>query len=354
MVFKQAIREAHKKNLRENKKALVMGLGVTYTKEELADEFPMQVLDTPVSESAITGMAVGLASQGFRPVVVHGRIEFALLAMDQILTQASRWDFMFGGDYPCPVSFRIGIGRQWGNGPQHTANYHTIFLQSTGLDVFIPSTPKEAFEHIRFMSINDKPSVLLEHRWLYKTHQQVDCNLEISRKLPLGYLYKFDESSQFLILTYGDGLVDSLKTLKYLRAKGIGVSVLNLSSFPCSNRLDMSIVSIIKQYRNIIVIDNSPIEFGLMSGVIGQILLKNKISSTFYHLSPPFYPCPTSTKLANNYYVNYSHILKKVSEIMNTNFKDDIELNFTEMHMWPEFDFGEFNNIPVYEEQTVS
>jgi len=80
-----------------------MGLGVAYSKEELAVEFPMQVLETPVSELAISGMAVGLASQGFRPVVVHGRVEFALLAMDQILTQASRWDFMFGGDYSCPV-----------------------------------------------------------------------------------------------------------------------------------------------------------------------------------------------------------------------------------------------------------
>ena len=58
-------------------------------------------------------MAVGLASQGFRPMVDHGRIEFSILALDQILTQASRWEFMFGGKYPCPVSFKLCVGRQW-------------------------------------------------------------------------------------------------------------------------------------------------------------------------------------------------------------------------------------------------
>src|SRR5258708_1021712 len=126
--FTDAILQAHAENLSENARSLILGLGVNYpngadgTTKGLAGRFPKQVFDTPVSELSFTGMAVGLGSEGFRLIVHHGRVEFAMLAFDQIFTQASRWNYMFGGDYPCNIGFRICIGRQWGNGPQHTAN----------------------------------------------------------------------------------------------------------------------------------------------------------------------------------------------------------------------------------------
>jgi len=141
MNFSDAIQEGTIKVLSKSKKNLVFGLEVTNVGSKIFEKFPSQVFETPVSELASSGLAVGLATQGFKPQVVFGRVEFALLAFDQIFTQAGRWEYMFGGNYPCPVNFRVQIGRQWGNGPQHTANYHSIFMQSYGLDIFITSTP---------------------------------------------------------------------------------------------------------------------------------------------------------------------------------------------------------------------
>ena len=142
MNFSNAIQEGTIKILSKNKKNLVFGLEVTNVGSKIYEMFSSQVFETPVSELASSGLCVGLAIRGFKPQIVFGRVEFALLAFDQILTQAGRWEYMFGGKYPCPVTFRIQIGRQWGNGPQHTANYHSIFMQSYGLDVYIPSTPQ--------------------------------------------------------------------------------------------------------------------------------------------------------------------------------------------------------------------
>ena len=171
MNFTEAIEQATLSVLSKSYKNLVFGLEVSNVGSKIYEMFPRQVYETPVSELSSTGLAVGLATQGFKPQVVFGRVEFALLAFDQIFTQAGRWEYMFGGNYPCPVNFRIQIGRQWGNGPQHTANYHSIFMQSYGIDIFIPSTPEEAYKHIIYSNQLNHPSVILEHRYLSQITQ---------------------------------------------------------------------------------------------------------------------------------------------------------------------------------------
>ena len=117
MNFNQAINKSILKVLSKSKKNFLMGLEVTNTGNEYYEKFPKQVLETPVSELSSSGLAVGPALKGYKPQIVFGRVEFALLAFDQIFTQAGRMEFTFGGKIKCPVSFRIQIGRQWGNGP---------------------------------------------------------------------------------------------------------------------------------------------------------------------------------------------------------------------------------------------
>ena len=85
-----------------------------------------------------------------------------------------------------------------------------------------------------------------------------------------------------------------------------------------------------------------------MSGVIGQILLKNNLDSNFYYLSPPFHPCPTSTRLANDYYIKYSDIIKKILSIKKIKYEDEFNLDFTEIHMWPEFDYEKYLSKSIY------
>ena len=128
MNFSEAINNSLLTILKKNKKNLLFGLEVTNTGNVYNEKFPSQVFETPVSELSSAGLALGLSLRGFRPQVVFGRVEFAMLAFDQIFTQAGRMEYTFGGNIKCPVNFRIQVGRQWGNGPQHTANYHSIFF----------------------------------------------------------------------------------------------------------------------------------------------------------------------------------------------------------------------------------
>ena len=342
MIFGKAIDDAILSNLTEDKKFVLMGLVVSYSNKSFFSKFPERVLETPVSELSFSGMAVGLASQGFKPMVDHGRVEFSILALDQILTQASRWNFMFGGDYFCPASFKICIGRQWGNGPQHTGTYHSIFLQSLGMDIFIPSTPLEAYLHIKYTLKNMNPSVILEHRWLYLNDQNFKIHNNLNKIHHATYVK--DNKSNILIVTYGDGFVESLKAKKILKNENIDVSVISLSYFPKDKRISESIIKEISKFEKIYYVDTSPFDFGLLSSFSGIKNLNKDFSiiQKEYKISPPFYPCPTSPMLTGQYYPNGNIIAEKI--IFNEkNKKIRIKpLSFYETHTVTKVDLNDY------------
>jgi pyruvate dehydrogenase E1 component beta subunit len=336
MNFTQAITESTLKTLKKNKKKLLIGLEVSNESAGFYKLFPKQVLETPVSELSSTGMAVGLASKGYIPTVVYGRIEFALLALDQILTQAARWEYMFGEKYKCPAKFRIQIGRQWGNGPQHTANYHSIFLQSNGLDIFIPATPKEAYEHICYMDINNKPSVFFEHRYLSLVKQ--DFKIKNKFKKPNNSkIYKINNQRDILLITYADTLITALETQKYLMKFKIFVTILNLSYLPSNERVSKKDVGFIKKFKNIIFLDSAPFEFGILSGIHSMISIQLK-NNNFSYLSPPNTPAPSSPIHMHKYYINKNDVIKKIMKIKKKKIKIK-KISFEESILWPNYSF---------------
>ena len=335
MNFNNAIQNALSLILKKNKKNLYFGLEVTNVGVGLKEKFPNQVFETPVSELASTGLCVGLASQGFKPQIVYGRVEFAMLAFDQIFTQAGRWNYSFGNNSNCPVSFRIQIGRQWGNGPQHTANYHSIFLQSYGLDIFIPSTPREAFDQLLFMNSLNYPSVMLEHRYLCQVNENFKIKKNSKTKIKTSTVYGKKNKNDILLVTYADTLIDSLKAKKILEKNGIHATVINFSYFPYKKRLNPKDFEIFKNFKNIIFIDSAPFEFGILSGILSyaSINLKNK---SYFYLSPPNIPSPASAKLLKKYYINKKDIINKVCEILKRpNIKIN-KLSFDDIILWPD------------------
>ena len=326
-------KEAQLNNLNKNSKFIVLGLEVSYEEAGLSNKHSKQVLETPVSELSYAGLAVGLASQGYIPFVHFGRIEFAMLAFDQIFTQASRWNYMFGGNYPCPVSFKIQIGRQWGNGPQHTASYNSIFLNSVGLDLFIPSTPQDCWNHITYILNNKNPSVILEHRWLLHTSQSIIKKKK--KKIPFGHFYK-EKNSDILLITYGDSLPDCLKAQKLLKKRKIYTSVLNLSFFPKEARFSKKVLNLISKYKNLYFIESAPFIGGLLSSLSAEVSARNN-KHKIYHLSPPNTPCPTSTKLVFNYYLNYITISNNILKNRGLSRYSKSTLTFEDVHLWPKF-----------------
>ncbi|MCA8953542.1 MAG: alpha-ketoacid dehydrogenase subunit beta [Planctomycetes bacterium] len=129
---------------------------------------PERVLGTPISENAMTGVALGAALSGLRPIHVHLRNDFLLVAMDQIVNYVAKWRDMFDGQVAVPLVIRSVIGRGWGCGAQHSQTLHGLFAQIPGLKVVMPATPYDAKGLLLAAIKDDGPVLFFEHRWLYK------------------------------------------------------------------------------------------------------------------------------------------------------------------------------------------
>ena len=138
------------------------------------DKFgPDRVVEGPLAENALTGVCVGAATLGMRPIMVHHRIDFVLLTMDQLINHAAKWRPMFGGQQTVPMVVRAVVGRGWGNGPQHTQSHHALFSHVPGIKTVVPSNPRDA-KGLLLAAIEDEdPVVYIEHRWLHE--DEAEC-----------------------------------------------------------------------------------------------------------------------------------------------------------------------------------
>lgn len=318
--FTEAIHEATAQSLAQDERVYVLGLGVSYkngadgTMGDLKMAYPNRILDTPVSEGATTGAAIGSALTGSRPIIHHGRVEFALFAADQIITQASKWNYMFGGDYPVPIVFRIAVGRQWGNGPQHTQALYSLFGNVVGLKVVIPSSPLMAKGLLVSAIQDNNPVVFLEPRWLYQTRGNVS---EDYVGIPLDRARIVREGKDLTIVGYGDGLVDAYKASKILEDHGVSVEVLDLVSI---NPIDYETIklSIVKTGR-LLVVDTTNSAFNVGNEVLGRLFETcfSVLKFAPVSLACPNVPCPTAPSLTDKYYPTKISIVNAVLKMLS-------------------------------------
>lgn len=169
-----ALREAMDLALETRPEVYLMGEGVADPKGifgttvGLFEKFGRErVIEMPVAENGLTGIAIGTALVGQRPVMVHQRVDFALLALEQLFNNAAKTHYVTGGKHKVPLTVRLVIGRGWGQGPQHSQSLEAIFAHIPGLKVVMPSTPAE-FKGLLLGAIDDdNPVIIIEHRWLH-------------------------------------------------------------------------------------------------------------------------------------------------------------------------------------------
>jgi acetoin:2,6-dichlorophenolindophenol oxidoreductase subunit beta len=174
LTYAQAIREAHAQLLALDARVFVIGQGLWSpwyagsSLEGLDREFGCaRLVDTPVSENAVTGMAVGAALAGLRPIVFHPRMDFMLLAMDPVVNQAANWSYLFGSDNSVPLVIRAVINRGGEQGAQHSQALHAMFMHVPGLKVVMPSTPADAKGLLMAAMADPGPVLYIDDRWLY-------------------------------------------------------------------------------------------------------------------------------------------------------------------------------------------
>lgn len=171
----EAINEAHRQILEENKNAFVIGEGLGDLKRAFGTVPKHErVMDMPVSENGMTGVCIGAAISGMRPIMVHMRADFLLYACDQIINNAAKWWGMFGGkNGSCPLVIRAIIGRGWGQGMQHSQHLEKMFSEIPGLTVVCPSNAYDAKGVLIWASRQKNPVIIFEHRWIHELKMEV-------------------------------------------------------------------------------------------------------------------------------------------------------------------------------------
>ena len=170
------INQAFEESLRDDPKVLLFGLGVGDVGAVFGSTANLQskhgsdrVFDIPLSENAVTGMALGLAMQGFRPVMMHQRADFSFTSAEQIINQIAKTSYLSGDTYKVPLVIRMIVGRGWGQGPTHAQSPHSIFSHVPGLRVVAPATPLDGYHLMKESITSDDPVIFIEHRWLHQT-----------------------------------------------------------------------------------------------------------------------------------------------------------------------------------------
>lgn len=190
ITYAEAVREATEQEMARDPSVIVLGIGVddfkaVYgTTRGLQEKFGRErVFDTPLSEDGMTGLAIGAAFAGLRPIHVHIRMDFVLLAMNQITNIAAKARYMYGGAVSVPIVVRSVIGRSWGQGAQHSQGLHALFMHIPGLRVVAPSTPYDAKGCLIQSIRDDNPVMFIEHKLLYATQGEVP---DADYTVPLG------------------------------------------------------------------------------------------------------------------------------------------------------------------------
>jgi len=336
--YTQALKEATEQALARDSSVFVIGLGVSYpngadgSTAGLKVLYPERILDVPISEDAVTGMAVGAAIHGMRPIVHHGRVEFALFAADQIFTQAAKWNYMFGGGNPVPIVFRINVGRQWGNGPQHTQSLNGLFGCALGLKVVIPSSPYMAKGLLAAAIRDNNPVVLLEPRWLYQTLESVP---EEPYELPLDRARIVSEGNDISVVAYGDGLQAAREAIELVG--DVNVELIDLVSI---NPIDEETLRLsLAKTRRLLTVDTTNASFSVGSEILARALrMSIEFRSTPTSLSCPNVPCPTSPALTEDYYPTKVSIANAIRLQVGLS-PIQAGLTFEEIHLPPRYLF---------------
>src|SRR5438094_99366 len=176
LTYVDALREAVAQEMKHDPRVFVFGLDVDDHKaiqgstRGLVDDFgPDRVFGTPLSEDAMTGVAIGAAMAGMRPIHVHIRMDFLMLCMNQLVNMASKAHYMYGGAVKVPMVVRSMIGKSWGQGAQHSQGLYSLFMHIPGLKVVAPSNAYDAKGCMIAAIRDNNPVIFVEHRLLYPT-----------------------------------------------------------------------------------------------------------------------------------------------------------------------------------------
>lgn len=270
--------------------------GLFGTIEGISLKYPGQCIELPCSENASVGMVLGAACYGLLPILCYQRVEFALLALEQLFNNSSKIGYLSDGARTNPALFRFIIGRGWGQGPSHSQSLESIFSQIPNLHVFLPVFPEDSQFIFSFFPLQVCPTISLEHRWV---HYCEPSNIRVNSPAP----YIVRAGNDITIVASSFNVLLSLKVAEYASWLGISVEVINLFCINPAGEMN-EIVSSAGKTGHLIFVDLSNANTGVSNSYLSNLWQQGidlKSSPIVLGCKQSF--CPSSFMLTQDYYI---------------------------------------------------
>jgi pyruvate dehydrogenase E1 component beta subunit len=305
LTYVDALREAVQQEMQRDERVFLFGLDVDDHKaiqgstRGLVDDFgPDRVFGTPLSEDAMTGIAIGAAMAGMRPIHVHIRMDFLMLCMNQLINIAAKSRYMYDGQVQVPLVVRCMIGKSWGQGAQHSQGLHAMFMHVPGLKVVAPSNAYDAKGCLIAAIRDNNPVIFVEHRLLYATDAFVP---EKSYEVGFGKARIVAPGGAITIVGISNMLVECMRAHELLADVGIDAEVIDpISLVP----LDIeTIVNSVRHTGRLLVVDNAWTNCGASAEIVARVAERMGDKPVqFQRMGYAPTTCPTTPVLETEFY----------------------------------------------------
>ncbi|MBN1185464.1 MAG: alpha-ketoacid dehydrogenase subunit beta [Bacteroidales bacterium] len=318
--YSLAINEALKQTMETDDSVFILGQGVKspwYVGNTCKDLIKLygedRVIDTPISENAMTGAAVGASLTGMKAIIMHPRMDFFLYAFDPVINQAANWSYMSGGRASVPVVFWLVINRGGEQAAQHSQAFHSLFSHVPGLKIIAPSNSYDV-KGLLVAAINDpNPVVFIDDRWLYGKEDYVPEELY---ELPIGKGIIRTEGNDVTLVASSFLANEASKTIEILLDDGISVEFLDLRSI---KPLDIDLITeSVRKTGRLVLVDGSWKTSSINSEISATVneLIFGSLKAPVVRINLPDAPAPASSVLEAEYYISNEIIIDAVKNIV--------------------------------------
>ena len=323
--FKKAILEATCEAMSSDASIYFMGQGVNSPKAIYGTALGLKklfgskrVMDMPFSENALTGIATGSALAGMRPILAFYRVDFFLRALDQLINNAAKWNYMSAGMLKVPLVIRLIIGRGWGQGPQHSQSLQSLFSHIPGLKVVMPSNAYDAKGLLLSAVKDNNPTLFLEHHWLHETFGNVPKD---SFEVLIGKAKIVQEGLDMTIVASSYMTLEALKAAKILNQENIFPEIIDLRSLKPFDK--ETLMKSVRKTGRLIVVDGDWKTCGFASEIVAIIAEEafSDLKVGPVRITYPDRNNPTSWSLANHFYPTAKMIAMEAFHLMRNPLK---------------------------------
>lgn len=320
LTYADAINRALREAMAADRDVILMGEGahdpvpVFGTQQGLLEEFgPDRVIEMPTAEAGLVGCAIGAALAGKRPVVSFHRIEFALLAAEQILNNAAKLRWLSCGKHKVPLLLRLVVGRGWGQGPVHAQSLESVFASVPGLRVVLPAVPRDAYAMTKAALHDDEPTVMIEHRWCHGVSGEIPEQWTEASPAPFDGPRRLRGGGDITIVASSFMAIEARRACDRLNDCGISCDLFDLRvARPLHTE---RIVKSACRSRRLLVVDLGHELFGLGAEIVAQTVACDS-AIRVKRLGLPDRPTPSSRHQVSSFYPDAETIATAAEDLV--------------------------------------